>query len=296
MFYKFALKELGIKFYRFFYPEAEELVFISIEIPETGQRIDGAVKVDDEFIHLIEFLSHDLDEDKLLSMADYHDYTRMAPQYYGKDVKSSAISIADPNRGINCVKRDDNSIFFIDVFFLKNIDGWEVLNNISDKVKHNEELSDDEVISLLVLSDMKIEMPIEDLMRKITELMAIAIIPDKTFKHSSYKCFIVCLSRFFSNGKLMEMIDLFSSNSGDEVVKDLTDKYGGGFGQLYLDGKSAGFADGKSAGFADGKSAGITEARLEDARNFFAEGVDEEIIFRCTGITVDQIKDFERKL
>ena len=54
--------------------------------------------------------------------------------------------------------------------------------------------------------------------------------------------------------------------------------------------------DGRSAGFADGKSAGITEARLEDARNFFAEGVDEEIIFRCTGITVDQIKDFERKL
>ena len=47
------------------------------------------------------------------------------------------------------------------------------------------------------------------------------------------------------------MINLSVSFSEDE----LTGKYGGGFGQLYL----------------DGKSAGIAQARLEDARNLFAK-------------------------
>ena len=74
------------------------------------------------------------------------------------------------------------------------------------------------------------------------------------------------------------------SISVDEIVKDLTGKYGAGLGQLYMDGWSVGFADGKAS------------AKLDDARKFFAEGVDEEIIFRCTGITIDQIKDFERNL
>ena len=139
---------------------------------------------------------------------------------------------------------------------------------------------------------MKIDMLIEDLMRKIMELMAIAIIPDKTFRINIYICFIVDLARFFSNDKLEEMIDLFDSYVGDKVIKNLTEKYGAGLGQLYMDGMSAGFADGKSVGFADGEAS----AKLDDARKLFAEGVDEEIIFRCTGITIDQIKDFERKL
>ena len=76
----------------------------------------------------------------------------------------------------------------------------------------------------------------------------------------------------------MEVIILSDSISVDEIVNDLTVKYGAGLGQLYMDGWSAGF----------------TKAKLDDARKFFAEGLMRKIIFRCTGISIDQIKDFER--
>ena len=67
---KFICKRLGIKFHRYLYHEGEKIEFIDTEIPETGQRRDMTVRVDDDYIRITEFMSAALNEKKLSAMYD----------------------------------------------------------------------------------------------------------------------------------------------------------------------------------------------------------------------------------
>ena len=69
------------------------------------------------------------------------------------------------------------------------------------------------------------------------------------------------------------MVKLESENP--EIMR-IIEKYGEGFDVIYFDGKA--------------------DAKIEDAKNFLAEGIDEEIISRCTGISLEVIEKLKRKL
>ncbi len=47
--------------------------------------------------------------------------------------------------------------------------------------------------------------------------------------------------------------------------------------------------------YDDGKAAGILEGKqkkaVEDARNFLKEGISAEIISRCTGLSLEEVKN-----
>ena len=81
---------------------------------------------------------------------------------------------------------------------------------------------------------------------------------------------------FVKDKELSEMIEMQQKQTTPPEVARIIAKYGQGFDVIYFDGK------------ADGK--------LDTAKNLLAEKVDEEIISKCTGISIDELKKLKRKL
>ena len=74
----------------------------------------------------------------------------------------------------------------------------------------------------------------------------------------------------FRDEELGEMVDMLKSVSKNPEIVRKMEEYGPGYDGIYLD--------------------GIADAKLDSARKFLAEGVDEEIISECTGISIDDLK------
>ena len=278
--YKFIYKMLDIRFHRYLYHEGDSIEFIETEIADTGQRKDIVVKVDDDRIHLTEFMAKGVYDEKLYSLCDYHEYTRYDPQYKGFDVKSTVVSIVNPNHGKDEMKIDENITFGIETIFISRKDGRKVLNNLIYKIITNEELSDFEAIDLLILPDMDIDIPIRQLMKFICFLIANANITDTDFKNKIILCEIKVLSRFFNPKEQEEMIEMLKTLTKNAEVERIIEKYGQGFDSIYF----------------DGKADGINDTKIEVARNLLANGVDEELISECTGLSIDKIKNLKREL
>lgn len=277
--YKFMYKVLGIRFHRYFYGEGEIIEFIETEISGTGQRKDAVARIDRNKIQITEFMSKPLDEEKLKVLCDYHISNRYDPQYRDHSVRTSLISTANPNQGINEGEIDDNITFHVDTIFTKDRDGRKVLSTLVYKTIMQEELSDNEAIDLLILPDMDIEMPIKALMSMICFLIGHANIPDD-IKADVLRCEVKILSRFFQDKELTEMIEMLRLESESPEIQRVINKYGQGFESIYFDGK------------ADGRFDGITAV----ARNLLVEGFDEEVISRSTGLSIDQVRELKRKL
>lgn len=274
--YKFMYKLLELKFHRYFYQEGDNIEFIETEIPDTGQRKDIVVKVDGKTIQITEFMAKALDDEKLRDIFDYHDSSRTDPSYDDFNVRTGVISIANPNHGKNKVEIDENITFHVTPIFTKRNDGWKVLSSLVYKTVTQEELSDREAIDLLILPDMHIKLPIKVLMCLIIVLIGKVNIQDEDFKKKIVLCELKVLSRFFKDRELSEMIEMLQTQTKNPEVARIIAKYGQGFDVIYFDGK------------ADGK--------LDTAKNLLAEKVDEEIISKCTGISIDELKKLKRKL
>lgn len=246
------------------------------------------VKVDGEKIQITEFMATPLYDGKLRDLFDYHNSTSMDPENTNYNVKTGVFSIANPNHGKNMADIDENIIFHVEITFSKHKNGWKVLSTLVYKTIIQEELSDNEAIDLLILPDMDIKMPIKALMRIIIVLIGCANIPNDDFKKKIILCEINVLARFFKDDELSEMVEMLKTETKNPEVARIIDKYGEGFDVIYFDGKADGFEYGMNRGFADGK--------LDVARNLLAEGVDEEVISRSTGISIDNLKELKRKL
>lgn len=131
---------------------------------------------------------------------------------------------------------------------------------------------------------MDIEMPIKVLITAIIVLIGLANIPDDNFKEKIILCEIKVLARFFKEDELSEMVEMLKTETKNSEVSRIIEKYGEGFDVIYFDGK----ADGINQGFAEGK--------LDVAKNLLSEGIDEEVISRTTGISIENLKELKRKL
>lgn len=282
--YKFIYKMLDIRFHRYLYHEGDFIEFIETEIADTGQRKDIVVKVDDDTIQMTEFMTKGVYDEKLYSLCDYHEYTRYDPQYKDFEIKSTVVSIANPNHGKDEIKIDENITFGIECIFISKKDGRKVLNNLIDKIITNEELSDFEAIDLLILPDMEMDIPIRALMKLICFLIANANIPDNDFKNKIILCEIKVLARFFKNKELKEMIEMLKTLNKNPEVERIIKKYGQGFDSIYFDGKADGFQE------------GCNDTKIEVAKNLLNDGFDVEIISRNTGLSIDKIKNLKREL
>lgn len=278
--YKFIYKMLDVRFHRYLYHEGDSIEFIETEIADTGQRKDIVVKVNNETIQLTEFMAKGVYDEKLHSLCDYHEYTRYDPQYKGFDVKSSVVSIANPNHSKDEIRIDENITFGIESIFISNKDGRKVLNNLIDKIITNEELSDSEAIDLLILPDMDIDIPIRPLMKLICFLIGNANITDSDFKNKIILCEIKVLSRFFKQKELKEMVTMLKTLTKNAEVERIIKKYGQGFDSIYF----------------DGKADGIYDTKIEVARNLLNEGLSIDVIARNTGLSIDKIKKLKREL
>ncbi len=273
---KFIYKRLGIKFHRYLYQEGEKIEFIDTEIPETGQRRDMTVRVDDDHIRITEFMSAALNEKKLSAMYDYHESIRYDVNYHGYGVKSGVLSFANPNHGKRQIIVDDNIIFKPEIIFTKNKDGWEVLNTSIYKVITQEEFSDDEAIDLVMLPDMSINLPKKVLMMVICFLINNANIPDKNFKNDIFDCEIQVLKRFFEKEELSEMVEMLKLESENPERMRIIEKYGQGYDLFYFDGKY--------------------DARLEMVIKGILNGGDLEFLSKISGFSIEYLKKLKKDL
>ena len=104
---------------------------------------------------------------------------------------------------------------------------------------------------------------------------------------------------------LDKLNDLGGENIMDEYVKEAEEvSFEGGVGEAYdkewalrdqgyrdglSQGKAEGFSQGKAEGKAEGISEGKNERNIEIAKNMLNEGIDINIIIKCTGLTNEDI-------
>lgn len=68
--------------------------------------------------------------------------------------------------------------------------------------------------------------------------------------------------------------------SNNEKIKCKIKKYGLGFDEIYL----------------DGVYDGIAQRNEEVAKNFLADGFDEELISKCTSLPLDKIRELKKDI
>ena len=79
----------------------------------------------------------------------------------------------------------------------------------------------------------------------------------------------------------------------DEYVKEAEEvSFEGGVGEAYDKEwalRDQGYRDGLSQGKVEGISQGISQGKVEIAKNMLNEGIDINIIIKCTGLTNEDI-------
>ena len=125
-------------------------------------------------------------------------------------------------------------------------------------------------------------------MKLICKLINKANIPDATFKDDIILCEITVLERFFVGKELNEMIDLLKTATMDPKVAEIIEESGPGFEIYYL--------DGKAEGYTNGYANGVEDSQLEIISNALSNGFDDETISDFTGLSIEKIKEIQRKL
>ena len=86
---------------------------------------------------------------------------------------------------------------------------------------------------------------------------------------------------------MSDLLGFCDKEREEEKIAAIIEKYGMGFDDVYR--------DGKYEGKIEGKREGERKAKRETALNFLAEGIDEDIISKCTGISISEINNFKRE-
>lgn len=149
---------------------------------------------------------------------------------------------------------------------------------------------------MLVLPDMNIDLDIKTLMKFICILISCANFSDDDFKKDIIFCESIVLERFFKGDELLEMSDMLRCEDENPEIARIIEKYGKGMDVIYFDGKADGFIEGEAKGEAKGEARGRANEKVELARNLLAEGIDEEIISRCIGLSLNQIRQIKRNI
>lgn len=123
---------------------------------------------------------------------------------------------------------------------------------------------------------MDIDLPKKTLMKVICFLMGHANISEEDFKNDIIICEIEVLKRFFAKDEVSEMVKMLCNDMTNPKVVEMISKYGPGFEEYYFD--------------------GIADGVLNVVKRGISEGIDDEVISRMTGFSVNQIKQLKRKL
>ncbi len=296
--YKFIIKKLNIRFHRYLGYEGENLTFNNVELiplANDNKYMDISYSVDDEVSVNIEHQSSPVYESKMNDIYKYHIYLESDNR---KPVISCIVSTYNPNQGCRECNIDYNIVIRPDFFFIKNKNAKEILNNIKSKVKNNIPLTDNEAIDLILVPDMNHNLNINELFEITTKLLKKVIISDNQFYLDLIDCHKKMLKRFFNNdeyGRFEKMLNIKAEDYGFEP--NVT-----GFEEAvalsYIDGKEEGREEGRNEGRVEGRVEGRKEGREEGrvesnyeiACKLLEMGLDEDLIFKATGLTIDDIK------
>ncbi|MBQ4331962.1 MAG: hypothetical protein IJC31_09010, partial [Spirochaetaceae bacterium] len=69
-----------------------------------------------------------------------------------------------------------------------------------------------------------------------------------------------------------------------------------GYDEGYEEGISVGLEQGLEQGRATGREEGAYQTKLETARSFLSEGLDPQMVARCTSLPLETIQQLEQEL
>ena len=64
----------------------------------------------------------------------------------------------------------------------------------------------------------------------------------------------------------------------------------------FFEGLEEGREEGRAEGGAEGRAEGAAEKALSDARSFLAEGIPPEIVAKCIGLPLEEVKALQKKV
>lgn len=280
--YKFIIKILNIRFHRYLGYEGEKLTFNNSELiplASDNKYMDISYSVDDEINVNIEHQSSPVYESKMNDIYKYHIYLETESK---KPVISCIVSTYNPNWGCKECNIDYNIVIQPDFFFIKNKNAKEILNNIKSKVKNNIPLTDDEAIDLILVPDMNHDLNINELFETTTGLLKKVIISDYQFYSDLIDCHKKMLKRFFNNDEYKEFEKMLNIKAEDYGFEPNVTGFEEAVELSYI--------DGKEEGMEKGRKEGRKENNYEIACKLLEMGLDEDLIFKVTGLTIDKIK------
>ena len=183
-------------------------------------RSDG----DDEFGELlinVEFQSSAVDVDKLRAIADYKDY---AKTYYGKPVLSVIIiseGYESSKKGYKISESEILKPHFIHM-------GWEELterlNNLEEKIRGHEILSNDEALDIVFLPMFAPKCKAEFVTEKITRLLACDESLTGIFRNDVAQALSFMIIKYFDcTPKGKELLELIKQEIDNSRLRDVVD-------------------------------------------------------------------------
>ncbi len=228
------------------------------------------------------------------------------PQYSEFQIKTSLFTTAQ-SIDINVVVGTDNHLTVnINPIFSTTKYGMDVLNNLIDKTISGNELSDSEAIDLLILPYMNVNLPVKLLFGLIILIIGNANIEDDDFKTRVTECELRFLACSFVSDEYPKMVSLLKAQPGISRVD-----YSMGEEFIYLERKTENpelnlimdrfglfgvpiIFDRSVKCISDvcswANRNGFLAAKILDAKKLMELGVDEDIIFKITDISVETLK------
>ena len=158
------------------------------------------------------------------------------------------------------------------VISLKNFKAEETFNKIENKLKNNDKITDDDIASLqlIIYTDFEgSKLEILNKARKLLERISERLVFDINEKRA-----IIYLFNVLS-------INMLNADEHGKYVEE---------NRMILDPIERYF---KNQGIEEGIEKGIEEGKLETARNLLSDGVSLEKVVKATGLSEEEINEFE---
>ena len=100
----------------------------------------------------------------------------------------------------------------------------------------------------------------------------------------------------YDSNRMVEKYVAFEYAKAEEYRKKFLEGLEEGRAEGRTEGLEEGRLKGLNEGRAEGRAEGAAEKALSDARSFLAEGIPPEIVAKCIGLPLEEVKALQKKV
>ena len=284
MTYKFIIKTLKHRFFRYLGYEGENIVFENVEQIPIGsdQKImDILAKVNGNLKRNIEIQSTPVYNPKMLDMYKYRIYNQ-ADEF--TVFKTTVFATYPPTQGIEELEIDGDINFHPDFFYTKNLKATEIIRTIKTKNDNKEELTETEAINLIITPDTSHNYDRVELLEITSELLSNALISDEEFRNDLIQCQRKMLQRFVEKDKREEIEKMYKFRAQDYGIEPNVTGIEEEIEISYQDGHKQGLDE------------GIDQNKTEVAKRLIKSKCDNKFIKKITDLEISDIEKLKKEI